>query len=631
MKHIIIGTAGHIDHGKTTLIRALTGRDTDRLKEEKKRGISIDLGFTHFDLPSGKRAGIIDVPGHEKFIRNMLAGVGGMDIVMLVIAADEGVMPQTKEHLDILSLLKIKKGIIVITKAGLVDEDWLELIKEDVREKVQGTFLKEAEVLAVDSVAGIGVKELIAKIDDLAEETDSRDIQSPVRMPIDRVFTITGFGTVVTGTLIEGKISLEETLEILPENVKVRVRSIQVHGKSVETAYAGQRVAINLANVKKEDIERGQILVQADSVETTMMLDGKLQLLKDYPRKLQNRDRVRLYHGSTEILARVALLDKEELQPGETGFIQLRLEEATAVKKGDHIVVRLYSPMETIGGFVVVDANPKKHKRFDDKVIQELKMKEKGTPEEILEKHIESVSNEFPDLSVLAKMTGQQTTEIEALLKPLLEKDRVILLEGNYLLHRRYYEGLKDKIKEMLSEYHTSNPLRKGMLKEELKSKIFAKKKGKVIDAFIEKIKEDQFVKTFDKFIANYDFEIKFNDTQSKIKKQIEDAYLKEPYSTPKIEDAIKASTFKKQEVEQVVEALMGKELVRVSPDVLIHQKAIEDAQGKLTEYIQKNGSITLAEFRDILNTSRKYAMAILEYFDNNRITKRDEDKRTLY
>jgi selenocysteine-specific elongation factor len=322
VKNVIIGTAGHIDHGKTTLIRALTGHETDRLSEEKKRGISIQLGFTYFDLPSGRRAGIIDVPGHEKFIRNMLTGVGGMDIVILVVAADEGVMPQTKEHLDILSLLKIEKGIIVITKSAMVDEEWLELVKEDIREKVEGTFLENSEIIAVDSIKGTGISELINKIDILTEETESRDANAPARMPIDRIFTIVGFGTVVTGTLTEGRISVEDTLEILPQQVKVRIRNIQVHGQSVNTAYAGQRVAINLANVKLEDIERGQVLAQINSMEPTMMIDAKLNLLKDIPRNIKNHDRVRIYHGASEVLARVTLLDNEEGKAGESIYVQ---------------------------------------------------------------------------------------------------------------------------------------------------------------------------------------------------------------------------------------------------------------------------------------------------------------------
>ncbi|SES74023.1 selenocysteine-specific translation elongation factor SelB [Natronincola peptidivorans] len=630
MKNIVIGTAGHIDHGKTTLIKALTGRETDRLKEEKKRGISIELGFTYFDLPSGKRAGIIDVPGHEKFIRHMLAGAGGMDIVMLVIAADEGVMPQTKEHLDILSLLKIEKGIIIITKANLVENDWIELVKEDIREKVKGTFLEKVEILAVDSIDGTGIEELIDLIDKLTDETDSRDINAPARMPIDRVFTITGFGTVVTGTLLEGKISVEDTLEILPQNVKVRIRNIQVHGKSVATAFAGQRVAINLANIKTEDIERGYVLAQLNSMETTMMIDARFKMLNELSRNLENRTRVRLYHGSTEIFARVVLLEKEELAPGESSFVQFRLEESIAVKKGDHIVVRFYSPLETIGGAIVIDSNPKKNKRFDDNLIKELAVKEKGAPEDILAKLIERYSQDFPDINFLAKSTAQQVGDIHTLLQKLKEKEVIIVLNDTIVLHRNYYEGLKEKAIDLLHSYHQSNSLRLGMIKEEFKSRLLPKNSGKIGDAFLDVLVRDRNIKILGKYVALNDFEITFNKTQLEIKKIIENAYLKDPFITPKIEDVIANAAHKKQDVEQVIEALLGKELIRINSDIILHEKSYIKARNLIIEYINKNGSISLSEFRDLLCTSRKYAVALIEHFDNIRLTKRVEDKRTL-
>ncbi|SCY83878.1 selenocysteine-specific translation elongation factor [Alkaliphilus peptidifermentans] len=631
MKNIIIGTAGHIDHGKTTLIRAITGRDTDRLKEEKKRGISIDLGFTYFDLPSGKRAGIIDVPGHEKFIRNMLAGVGGMDIVMLVVAADEGVMPQTKEHLDIINLLNIKKGVIVVTKIGLVDEDWLHLIKEDIREKVKNTFLEESQMIMVDSLNGIGIEELINTIDKLAEETESRDIHSPVRMPIDRVFTITGFGTVITGTLMEGNIKVEDTLEILPDKTKVRVRNLQVHSKSVDTAYGGQRVAINVANVKKEDIERGQILAQIDSMETTLMIDGRISVLKSYPRKLENRDRIRLYHGSTEVLARVVLLDKEEILPGESGFVQLRLEETTSVKKGDKNVIRFYSPMETIGGLTVIDANPQKHKRFDEKVIGELALKETGTPEEVLEKQIERYSREFPDIGFLAKATSNQVSYIDELIEALVAKKLIIKLDSSTIIHRKFYELIKSNANTLLKQYHTNNPLRHGMLKEELKSRLFPKNKGKAVDSVIDTMEADNYIKVIEKYVALKDFQVILSDAQKKVKESIEDIYLKNQFSTPKIEELFQLLPYKRHDIEQVLEAMLGKELIRVNPEIVLHTEAINEAKKRLFTHIKEKGNISLADFRDLLDTSRKYAVALLEYFDNNKVTKRQGDQRILF
>ncbi len=631
MKNIIIGTAGHIDHGKTTLIKALTGTDTDRLKEEKKRGISIDLGFTHFDLPSGKRAGIIDVPGHEKFIRNMLAGVGGMDIVMLVIAADEGIMPQTKEHLDILSLLNLKKGVIVLTKVGLVEADWLQLIKEEIVERVSGTFLEEAEIVEVDSHTGYGISRLIEVIDNITEETEGRDMHSPARMPIDRVFTIVGFGTVVTGTLIEGKIQVEDTLEILPQREKVRVRSIQVHGKSVETAYAGQRVAVNLANIKKEDIDRGHILAQVDSLEVTMMLDGRLKALKDAPRDIKNRDRVRLYHGASELLARIVLLDRDQLSAGESCLVQLRLEEETAVKKNDKMVLRFYSPMETIGSITVIDPKPKKHKQMDQRVLQELKARETGTPEDILERQIERYGSEFPDGSFLVKVTGYQLVDIEKMAKALEAKGRIHIFDQQIHIHDKFYQAIMAATKAQLREYHEKNPLREGMLKEELKSKLFPKSRSKAIDAIFSSLEKDNIIRLTGKNAALKDFEIQFSPVQQKIKAAIEAVFLKNLFTPPNIEELVKGVPYKPQELQQVLEAMVGIELVKISSELFIHREGYDKAVTLLQDYVNQHGSIALGEFRDLLQTSRKYAMAFLEYFDNNKITRRQEDKRVLF
>ena len=400
MKHIIVGTAGHIDHGKTTLIKALTGRETDTLDEEKKRGISINLGFTFFDLPSGKRVGIVDVPGHEKFIKNMLAGASGLDMVMLVVAADEGVMPQTVEHIDILSFLNIKNGLIVLTKSDMVEEEFRELVKEDIKERMKGTFLEDAEILEVDSVSKRGIPELIQKLDDMSEQIEEKNENSPARLNIDRVFTIKGHGTVVTGTLLEGKISVDDDLVVYPENLKAKIRSIQVHGEDENTAYAGQRTAINISNVKKDEIGRGDVLAAPDSLEESMMLDVKMNIIKHVDKTLKHWDRLRLYHGTREILCRAVPLDKEEIAPGESGFVQLRLEESIVSKKGDTFVVRSYSPMATIGGGVIIDASPKKHKRFDEDVIEALKVKEKGELHDILEEYLKHNSKNYPTVRI---------------------------------------------------------------------------------------------------------------------------------------------------------------------------------------------------------------------------------------
>ncbi|QIB26639.1 selenocysteine-specific translation elongation factor [Caloranaerobacter azorensis] len=634
MKNVIIGTAGHIDHGKTTLIKALTGRETDRLKEEKERGISIELGFTYFDLPSGRRAGIIDVPGHEKFIKNMLAGVIGMDIVILVVAADEGVMPQTKEHLDILNLLDIKKGLVAVTKADLVDEDWLSLVIDDITNQLKGTFLEGSPIIPVSSTKGIGIHKLIETIDKLTDEVADKDYTETPRLPVDRAFTISGFGTVVTGTLISGKFKEGDEVQIFPGNKTSRIRSIQVHGKNTSEAYAGQRVAINLAGIKKDEVNRGNVIAPIGSMKSTMMLDVKLHCLKDSNRVIKNRARMRLYLGTSEILMRVVLLDREELYPGESCYAQLRLEEETVAKRGDKFIIRFYSPMETIGGGEILDSNPPKRKRFDEAIIKEFELKEKGEPVDIVENFISENSREFPSITDIAKNTVIPQNKIELLTNELLEKNKIVkfsLLNDKYVIHRNYFsELIRDVIKE-LNTYHKNNPLKSGMLKEELRSKLLGHIKPKLGDLVINKLREDGIIKIiFDK-VALKDFIPEFNDLQSEIKNRLEDIYIKGMYAPPKKDEAISQLKYKKEEVIQVYDAMIEQGiLVRVTDELAFHKKVYDEGLEKLKKFIKDNGSITLSQFRDLLGTSRKFAVALLEDFDRKKITKRIEDKRIL-
>ena len=385
MKHVIIGTAGHVDHGKTCLIKALTGIDTDRLKEEKKRGITIELGFAYLDLENGQRVGIVDVPGHEKFVRNMLAGAGGMDLCMLVVAADEGIMPQTVEHLDILSILGIKNGVIVITKTDLVEPEFVELVAEDVKELVQGTFLENAPIVPVSVYKEQGLDKLKQILQEQCAALPERGDAGHFRLPIDRVFTLKGFGTIVTGTLMEGKLKKDQNIVLYPENVPVKVRSLQVHSKDAETALAGQRVAVNVPDRKKEEILRGDVLATADSLYPTMMVDVKLEVLKHTDRVIKHGSRVHIYHGTKELLGKVALMNQDEVKAGECAYAQLRLEEKTVLRKGDHFVLRFYSPVETIGGGVVLDACPKKHRKNDKSAYYTFETKEHGTESERIE------------------------------------------------------------------------------------------------------------------------------------------------------------------------------------------------------------------------------------------------------
>ena len=627
MKNIIIGTAGHIDHGKTTLIKALTGRETDTLKEEKKRGISINLGFTYFDLPSKKRAGIVDVPGHEKFIKNMLAGASGLDMVLLVVAADEGVMPQTVEHLDILTYLNIKNGMIVLTKSDTVDEEFRELVKEDIREKVQGTFLEEAEIIEVDSISRKGLDELISKIDDMTEEIEDKNLNSPARLNIDRVFSIKGFGTVVTGTLIEGKISVDDDLVIYPKELPTKIRSIQVHGESVDTAYAGQRTAINISNVKVEEIERGDVLASVNSLEEAMMLDVKLSIVKHMNIGLKHWDRLRLYHGTREILCRAVPLEVEEINPGESGFVQLRLEESIVAKKGDKFVVRRYSPMETIGGGVIVDTNPRKHKRFDKNVIEALAVKEKGELTDILEEYIKANSKNYPNIKDIMSYSGENEANIKEALNKLIEENKIVAVNNMYM-HIIQYDKLKEVLLKTLQDYHKKFRLRKGMVKEETRSKTESKFKTREFDILLDMFKNEDIIKVEDNMVSLAQFNVVFNEKQLQIKKLIENNLDKCGLDTILTVEEVLAG---KREYEEVLEALIGNTVEKLDDTYVMSKKIYEQAKDILLKYLDENKEITLGEYRDLVDSSRKNCMIILENFDRNKVTKRIENKRVRF
>jgi len=633
---VIIGTAGHIDHGKTTLIGALTGRNTDRLKEERERGISIELGFTYFDLPSGRRAGIIDVPGHERFIKNMLAGIGGIDLVMLVVAADEGVMPQTKEHLNILSLLKIKKGIIVLTKKDMVDDEWLEIVIEQVKEDVSGTFLENAPIIPVSSTTREGLDRLVNEIDFLTEEVEPKDVHKPMRLPIDRVFSIQGFGTIVTGTLISGTIKEGDKIMIYPHKIESRVRSIQVHETTVGIAEAGQRVAINLAGIKVEEISRGDVIAAIDSMEPTYMFDAKLELLKDAERSISNRDRLRIYHGSAEVFGRVVLLDREELLPGENAFVQMRLEEQIACQKDDRFVIRFYSPMITIGGGTILDPNPPKRKRFREENIEELSVKEKGDIEDIVEQQIFRMSESYPDVAAIAKAAGNISIESCNIVLGNLEKKGAIksfkTMEGAFYVHSRFLEDLVEKVKIVLEDFHKKNPLKTGMSKEELRTKVMSYTKPKVSDELYGFLISNKVVKVNEQNVSLWDFKVELSEEQEKIRKQIMDLYNSNKYNPPKYKDLSTILKLQEKILEPIYNTLIDSgELIRVDLETVFSKEAIKDAKELVVDYIKKNKSIQLGEFRDLLGTSRKYAMAILDYFDQIKITRRVEDKRILH
>ena len=627
MKNVILGTAGHIDHGKTTLIKALTGRETDNLKEEKQRGISINLGFTYFDLHSKKRVGIVDVPGHEKFIKNMLAGACGIDIVLLVIAADEGVMPQTIEHLDILNYLDVKKGIIVLTKCDLVDEEFIELVKDDIREKTKGLFIEGAPIVEVDSVSRRGLDKLVQKIDEISEDIEEKKTDAPSRMSIDRVFSLKGFGTIVTGTLIEGKISVDDEMTIYPSEKKVKVRNLQVHGCDVKTAYAGQRTAINLSNIKVSEIQRGDVIAQTGSVEESMMIDVNISLVEHCKKSLKHWDRIRIFHGTKQILCRIVPLNEDEIQYGESGYAQLRLEEKIVAKKGDRFIIRSYSPMDTIGGGVIIDTAPRKHKIYDESVIEALKIKEKGELKDILEEYLKLNLSNYITLKELVSYTGEKEEYVKEGLNALIDENKVFCV-NKYYLHISHYQKLKEKVIEILTKYHKQYRLRNGILKEELRSKVDNSLKVKDMDVILNKMVEEKDIKVQDNLVSNYDFEVKFNQKQLSIKKEIEDKSRKNGLNSLMTKDDI---CNKNKFYEEVLEALTGETIQKLDDAYYIDKKVYENVKKDLLEYLNKNKEITVAQFRDITKSNRKISIVMLEHFDRNRITKRVEDKRILY
>ena len=632
MKHVIIGTAGHVDHGKTLLVKALTGIDTDRLVEEKKRGITIELGFAHLDFDDGTQAGIVDVPGHEKFIKNMLAGAGGIDLAMLVVAADEGFMPQTVEHLGILSLLGIQDGLVVITKCDMADPEWVEMVKEDVRTHVEGTFLEGKPVFTVSAYTGQGISELRQTLKELVQKAAEKNMRTPFRLPIDRVFSVDGFGTVVTGTLIEGSVSNGDMAEILPGGVQARVRNLQVHDRDVETAYAGQRVAINLAGVKKADLGRGDVIARPGSVRTSLMLDARLQNLKNSQRTILTGSQVHLYHGSAVRLCKVVLLDRDALQPGESCYAQLRLTEEIAAKRGDRFVIRFYSPLETIGGGVVLDDLPRRHKRGDQAVLEALAIRESGSGDDQLVQLVAEHGHSLPTLEKLAAPQNLDREELGRSLEELTSAGKVLQpLPGRYLA-ASVFDAIWDSCRGLLEQYHRQNPLHAGMKVAELRQKLLKNTDQAVADAILAALAREGKIKAVADRYALADFAVHLTKRQSAIREKLLQTYRKAGLEVPGLDEVIASFPPAEQgDCRQVVESLVsGGGLVMLTPQLCLHSQVYAQVCDKTRDFMAEHQELTLAEFRDLLGTSRKYALAVLEYYDKNKILKKYGDVRRL-
>jgi len=635
MQRIIVGTAGHVDHGKTVLTKRLTGVDTDRLKEEKERGISIELGFAPLTLPSGTKIGLVDVPGHERFIKNMLAGIAGIDLVLLVIAADEGIMPQTREHLDIINLLEVKKGIVVITKCDLVDEEWLDLVKQEVREVLSGTVLEEAPVIPVSAMTGQGIPELLHTLDSLAQETPPKEVTGKARIPIDRVFSITGFGTVITGTLWSGRLKVGSIVEIFPQEQIVRVRTLQVHGEKVPEATAGQRVAVNLAGVETEEIERGDVLAEQDLLKPSFRLDVKLRLLKHLDVTLGQRARVRIHHGTREVLGRINFLDREKLLPGDNCFCQLVLETPLMGLKGDHYVIRTYSPMVTIGGGMIIDPAPERHKRYKEDIIKTLEVKSQGSPKELVLQALVEEGRDLVTVKLLADETGLGEDAAGQQVKQLVDegKAEVINGEGNvfYIAKEREEKWLA-QAKKRLGDFHRKYPLRTGMPKEELRSRDFSGLAGKMFNLMLDFWEKAGKIRLSGQSVADADFSVKVSPSLEKTRETLEDRLMTDPFSPPGWDELAEYVSLSGEDKTEVLLWLQQSGIVvKISEEVIMHRRAVERAKNLLTEYLKQHGTMQLSEARDLLNTSRKYALPLLEYFDQMRITRRKGDVRVLF
>jgi selenocysteine-specific elongation factor len=632
MKQIVLGTAGHIDHGKTSLIRVLTGVDTDRLKEEKERGITIELGFASLLLDDDIRLGIIDVPGHERFVKNMLAGVGGIDLVVLVVAADEGVMPQTREHLAICELLQVREGFVALTKTDMVEPDWLDLVQEDTAEFLQGTFLEGKPIVPVSSKTGEGLDTLLATLNDMCRKLNPRSVHGPVRLPVDRVFTMRGFGAVVTGTLFSGSLNLEDRIDILPSGRSARVRGLQVHSEAVSTAVAGQRTAVNLQGVDRVEIQRGDIITTPGRFPVTHMLDVTLKLLADAPRPLGNRARVRFHVGTSEIMGRVILLDRDDLQPGEETLAQLRLEAPAVAAPEDRYVLRSYSPIQTIGGGMILNTLPAKHKRYRSQVIDQLTILRDGATIDAITVHLTNAAYAGLKWSELLLHSALDEPTLRGVVDTLLQQGIAVAVDNDppWLLHHEQYQTARQQIVDLVETFHRHNPLKPAMFTEELRSK-FPRMEDKVFAALVQALSAEKTLEVSRDKVKLASHTVDLSPDRQAVADALEQVYLSAEHQPPSADEALEAQKLTRSDDRQLLQVLVDQDkLVRLKGDLFYHRTVLNHIEQQLRSHLEQNGELTAGEFRDLLQISRKYAIPLLEYFDNQRITVRMGDKRVL-
>jgi selenocysteine-specific elongation factor len=633
MKRLILGTAGHIDHGKTALIRALTGIDTDRLKEEKERGITIELGFAHLTLPSGELLGIVDVPGHEKFVRHMVAGAGGIDLVALIVAADESIMPQTREHMQILSLLGIGAGLVVVTKIDMAEAEIVELVKEEIRDFVAGTFLEGCPIVGVSSITGQGIDSLIATLDEMVGSLEGTRRSGIFRLPIDRVFTMRGFGTVVTGTLMSGGVKVGEEVAIMPRGSTARVRGIQVHGKSENEATAGTRTAVNLSGVETDDIGRGDVLVSPGSIEPSYMIDARFLYLSENTRNLKNRERVKFYFGTSEIVGNVVILDTEEVVPGREAFVQIRLTEPAVTLPGDRFVVRLLSPVATIGGGEVLNAVARKHKRFREEVIHDVSTLALGKEEERAVVFLKDAGYTGVTADLLARRMGVNAGTAARILKKLESENAAVTFdkEKNRWIQAEAYQRLLRLTHERVTHYHEKKPTDPGIKKDELLGKLPWGVDGRLGARLLSDLSAGRLVTVSGDRVALFGREVRLVSQDEQLVKKAVGAIVEGRLMPPSTGDLAETLSAKEADIKKLlgVTARDG-QIVRVKENLYFDRDVIADLKQRLVSHLRETGEITTQQFKDLTGASRKYTIPLLEHFDSERVTIRVGDVRKL-
>ena len=633
MQHFVLGTAGHVDHGKTSLIKALTGTDTDRLKEEKERGITIELGFASLALPCGHTLGIVDVPGHEKFIKHMVAGAAGIDLVLMVIAADEGIMPQTKEHLQICSLLGITTGLVALTKIDLVEKDWLELVRSEITNYLQDTFLAEAPIVPVSAVKETGIPELLAETDKIVSRLQEKNDDGIFRLPVDRIFTMKGFGTVVTGTLISDKIKVGEDVQILPENISTRIRGIQVHNQPTEEAFSGQRTALNLQGIDKATLARGNVLVRPQTLRPTKRLDAFFEYLASNTRKLKNRSLVRLHTGTTEIMTRIVLLNADELSPGEKSFAQLILADEDVVVAGDHFVLRSYSPVTTIGGGRILDPLPGKHKRKNKKILDDLQILQSGALPEKISVLLERAGFNGINVRSLAFRLGIHVKKIREALEKLFSDRQAILLSGDdtTALSSHLYAQLEDLLLKSLADYHQNNPLKEGISKEELKAALAGTVSAKLFNMVLASLGKRNLIASDKDNVRLASHLVQLAGEEDTLRRSIASTYTQAGLTPPSLADVLNGFKDQKAKAQNIVKLMIKDgELIKINEDLCFTGEALTRLREKYKAQLVRDGQATPATFKDLTGLSRKYIIPLMEYFDTSKLTVRVGDHRIL-